>query len=150
MKESEPPVKMRRLFSTFLGPNPDKQKVRPLRDCLVSTNFAQDCLVTKNLALSLRRPSDQHCSTQYKRLKFLDTISVARLAVVSVLLRFCALGSGVGFCGNTVLAMRPYFRGGPNPIFAWENTISGDIEFSWGPKPNYPGGVLNVVIASKV
>jgi hypothetical protein len=31
-------------------------------------------------------------------------------------LRFCALGSGVGFCGNIVLVMGPYFRGGTNPI----------------------------------
>ena len=37
-----------------LGLNPDKQTVRP---CLVSTNFARDCLVTKNHALSLSKPT---------------------------------------------------------------------------------------------
>jgi hypothetical protein len=31
-------------------------------------------------------------------------------------LRSCALGSGAGFCENTVLVMRPDLRGGANPI----------------------------------
>jgi len=41
-----------------IGPAPRRtdSPVRPLRDCLVSTNFARDCLVTKNVAHSLRKP----------------------------------------------------------------------------------------------
>lgn len=31
---------------------------------------------------------------------------------------FALLGAGVGFCGNTVLVMRPYFRGGTNSVLA--------------------------------
>ena len=45
----------------------------------------------------------------------IDYASLARLGKVTPL-RFCALGSGVGFCGNTVLVMGSYFRGGTNPI----------------------------------
>ena len=44
-----------------------------------------------------------------------DYATLARLGKVTPL-RFCALGSGVGFCGNTVLVMGSYFRGGTNPI----------------------------------
>ena len=35
---------------------------------------------------------------------------------VVILLCFCALGSGVGFCGNTVLVMIQYFRGDASSI----------------------------------
>jgi len=33
----------------------------------------------------------------------------------------CALGSGAGFVGNTVLVMRPYFRGGASFIILPRN-----------------------------
>ena len=39
-------------------------------------------------------------------------------------LRFCALSSGVEFCGNAVLVMGPYFRGGPIPIRAALRAVS--------------------------
>ena len=58
-----------------------------------------------------------------------------------ILLRFCALGSGAGFCENTVLVMRPYFRGGAAPILQRENRISGNAEFSWGLSPNSFGRI---------
>ena len=38
------------------GPRQADKTARPPRDCLVSTNFARDCLVTKNVTPLLRKP----------------------------------------------------------------------------------------------
>ena len=49
-------------------------------------------------------------------LKFLYCCEDCRsVGHVAILLRFCTLGSRVGFCGNAILVMGLYFRGGCKP-----------------------------------
>jgi len=109
-----------------LGVHPDRQTVRPLRDCLISTNFVRDCLVIKNLALSLRNPDSpkRPTATNHQIVEPYRTRKVYRwcgkacrgVSHVVILLRFCALGSGAGFCGKY--------------------SFGHETVFSWGCKPN--------------
>jgi len=74
------------------------------------------------IALSLRKPDSLKRTTATNH-QIVEPHSirkgyyrVAACRHVVILLRFCALGSAVGVYGITVLIMRPYLRGGANPI----------------------------------
>src|SRR5271154_4309245 len=100
-----------------LGLHPDRQTVRPLRDCLVSTNFARDCLVTKNVAPSLRKTdSPKHPIATNQQI----------MQPWRGLARWWS-------CGYSFALLHFRFRSG----VLWEYSFAHGTVFPWGHKPTY-------------